>query len=348
MLSAFSSDFKGISVFYRYYMYANIWLPRKGLRPIGAPSASNRMLYPIRIHKKSRKVKQLIIVDDQLATASLTRHNFNEQSTLFLDLGGRSKEKVDYRLAILYRLFDFLPVLSIWIPILYRYSLRIRSKYRKLFWTFFFKYFNNIETIFLTDSYIKIECIYIYRKLLSGSVIEFKHGLVSQEHVGYGPWILGLSRMFRPDSMLHSGIKFDLVGISNEGLKSLNDLNYDVSSTFSLYRAGYKSVQDFPNGKCVVIISQPTMRDYTKKLYDDLLNKGVNIKIRPHPRDRWGEKVKIERSLSKNVIYIGWYSTYILELFQLGYEVYSIRGFWNILTALLPDSNFIEYDSRNT
>lgn len=347
MYKAFSKENRNASAFIRYYIYANQWLPGKGLRIIGSTPISKSKIYPIRLHKASRSVSELVIVDDSIATRKYTGRIREAHDSLLIDVGGRSTELVNYRLSIFYRLFDVLPVIAKRSPIVYRWMLSLRSWYRKIFWTVFFIYFNKIETIYLTDSYIKIECIYIFRKLLNGTVLEFRHGLVSPGHVGYGAWIRGLSHKYRPDLMLHKGVKYDLVGISDIDLKKLNDLDENLIIEKRTYFRNLISVNDLPKKKKIIIVSQPTMRDYTQKIFDDLLNMGYYVKIRPHPSEHWVNHTNIDKSICHENLYIGWYSTYLLELYQLGIEVYAVNGFWNILTPLLPNANFIDYDSRN-
>lgn len=348
MNSSFDSSYPRLKYHIRYYVFANVWLPFRNLKRI-----QNKTYFPSKLKiipslKNGRKRKKLVVLDSSISIKEkLIEIGLDPQYTIMVDCDGRSPDSPNLTVWYFYRLIDFLPMLTIDNEIYYVYSLKIRSYYRKLFWKLFFKVYRNVNEVYLTDSYLRIELIETFKKNNSGVVNEFKHGVITKEHVGYAHWLTGKCHpQLRPDYIIANKKKYDLVEIEDKDLLEMNGIN--PTSIIAEVIPNISKVYEIPRKRKIVLISQPTMKQYVIGLYNDLVKKKYNVAIRPHPKDNYNTQFKLDEELAKEVIYIGWYSTLLVELKTKGYTVYCINGFWNLLSPLIHPDNFLDYEGRST
>ena len=348
MNSSFDSSYPGLKYHIRYYVFANIWLPFKNLKRIQSKTFSPSNLKIIPILKNGRKRKKLVVLDNSISIKEkLIEIEIDPKFTIMIDCDGRSPDSPNLTVWYFYRLIDFLPMLTVDNELFYVFSLKIRSNYRKLFWKLFFKIYSNVNEIYLTDSYLRVELIETFKKHNKGVVNEFKHGIITNEHVGYAHWLTGkCNSELRPDYLIANNKKYDLAEIEDNDLLDMNGINPTNIITESTPKIS--TVYEISSKKKIVLISQPTMQDYVIELYNDLIKKKYNIAIRPHPKDNYDPHLKLEKELDKEVIYIGWYSTLLVELKTKGYTVYCINGFWNLLSPLIHPDNFLDYEGRSS
>ena len=344
MYSQYREDIKEVHPALSYYYYSNVWLRSKGLRNIGGNQGHRAFTlnWPFILKRKA----EILIIEDDTLDVDFSNVYDRGRKVCRLRISRYRKESLcDADLTFFYKLMDWIPLLAMKVPILYRMALMLRRYYRLVFWRVFFRIYSKVDCVYMTDSYIRVEAIEAFRRNSEGLVYEYKHGVVTPEHAGYGFWIEGGSRLYRPDYMIYKGDHYNLVSINDENLLRLNGYKHRDATNKSHANQNLGELLRLYERRPIVLISQPTMREYVEELYSELEEAGYQVYIRPHPKDSWNVKRwKLKRDLDRNHLFIGWYSTFILDLLELEMDVYVVNGFWNILRPLLNEELMVYND----
>jgi hypothetical protein len=179
------------------------------------------------------------------------------------------------------------------------------------------------KAIHLVDSYSTNQALNFSAKEMKIPVVEIQHGIISKGHIGYNR--LYLNDSFYPNKLLLLSKKF----VSHVPVLQLDHVQHEITRMNYFNKL---SVYDNKEERLTIIIGQPSISSLLLDLYKTLAFKGVRVLYKPHPRELvkldQGIEIFHEDKFNVNNLYIGGFSTLLLELAESGCsEITALKDF---------------------
>ena len=354
----YTNRFGKINFYIEYYVFSNIYLKSIGLnkaqpnKSIGIKSLAYSLYNFLKVIflLKHSDFSTIIILDDSTIDSNDKFIKYKDDNkTLKLTLNPNFRNYCTnniLNLFFIYRLCDlFAHFLTFFLKkqILF---LKTRSFARKIIWFLFLKKFKCVKTIKLTDSYLKRELISESKK--RGIVIhEYQHGLILPAHIGYFDFINCTNLNFSPDLIFSKkNKKYEPCSLSVKKLKEINSISNRLNIQLKFRNVKNMSTYCVEEKVNIILINQPSISKLCYSLYRTLSSMNVNVLIKNHPSQKnnlnFNYVSSIDDYTNQNVLYVGWYSTLLLELINLEQNVYLFKEPLNYFEGFISDYHYID------
>ncbi|GEM_PF-5828358 len=197
-----------------------------------------------------------------------------------------------------------------------------------LFWRWYLKRFTQLKEIHLINSYSKLQSALILVSIEKDlAIVEYQHGHIYPSHPGYQKSVSNFLNYSKSELVVYSYLYVHYL----KSMPNFSEINVVYKKyNLNLFHAEVSGV------RCryvFILQDKPTSLKLLSEFSSILSINGYNVGLKFHPRHRFDipedllmvervEEIKDLRTcLSKEVIFVGVYSTVLVDLFLNGYRV---------------------------